>query len=538
MCLSPVFLIMGDLKIRTFGRFQIVDCDGNDRTPRSRKACAIIAILLDSPDLCRSRARLQDMLWSDRSAEQAAASLRQDLSEIRRTLGRHRSVLLSDTRSVGLKPEAVSSDLTDPMARAQAAADGRVFLEDVDVRDPEFEDWLRDRRVALEDQVPPPSPVRRSAGQVSAVPVLVLSCEAGGALARHIGLSILQGVASMGAIRLHEGGFDATGPGDAPVFRLLAEEHALGHGAIMRLRMQDISDGRICWDMNQALGTDESADLGMQIDRLINIGVDRTIEELAGSGPSLMDDRRDDVFFRPMQQMFATLAKDREMLRSRMSDAYSLEGRGIYLAWQAYMVVYDYGEFRHDGIDDLKEEARELIRRALEIEPHNPTVLAIASHIYSFVFRQPDVAHELAERSLRISESTPLGWLFLGSAKFYRGDLEAGTRCITRARDIAGHGPYRPLIDFFSGMASMVTGQFDQGIATLRLAHELQPEFLPPLRYLLVGYLKTEQIEQAAELVQRLKRLESGFDLSQLSSEEYPVRKIGEINPKMLPKSL
>lgn len=69
------------LVLHLFGPFHAETPDGSDLTPKSAKACALLAILARQPRMEHARTWLQDRLWSDRGRDQAAASLRQALSQ-------------------------------------------------------------------------------------------------------------------------------------------------------------------------------------------------------------------------------------------------------------------------------------------------------------------------------------------------------------------------------------------------------------------------------------------------------------------------
>src|SRR6187402_3875706 len=100
-----------ELRICVIGVFRVLTHDGQDLTPRGRKARALLGILALTPTRRRSRPALQDKLWSDRGPEQGAASLRQTLSEIRKALGeRYRDCLVSDLHGVGLAEGRVTVD--------------------------------------------------------------------------------------------------------------------------------------------------------------------------------------------------------------------------------------------------------------------------------------------------------------------------------------------------------------------------------------------------------------------------------------------
>src|SRR3954447_12004927 len=103
-----------ELRVCVIGAFRVLTHDGQDLTPRGRKARALLAILALTPSRRRSRPALQDKLWSDRGPEQGAASLRQTLTEIRKALGeRYRDCLVSDLHGIGLAEGRVAVDLDD-----------------------------------------------------------------------------------------------------------------------------------------------------------------------------------------------------------------------------------------------------------------------------------------------------------------------------------------------------------------------------------------------------------------------------------------
>jgi hypothetical protein len=119
------------------------DAAGTDLTPKARKAQGLLALIGCSPKLRRSRSWVQDKLWSDRGQEQGAASLRQCLTEIRTALGPNSDCLKAEAGWVSFDPARVHVCLepTGPSFGEECE-----FAEGLDIRDPEFECWLRDQR--------------------------------------------------------------------------------------------------------------------------------------------------------------------------------------------------------------------------------------------------------------------------------------------------------------------------------------------------------------------------------------------------------
>lgn len=131
-------------RLNLFGTFSLIGPDGAPVRLTSRKARALIAFLALGPGKPRSREEIMALLWSDRGEAQARASLRQALTGLRRDLGAEGAGLLRiEEDSIALDPRKVSVE----------AANGEPFLAGLSIRDPAFEDWLRDTRLSFGDEV-------------------------------------------------------------------------------------------------------------------------------------------------------------------------------------------------------------------------------------------------------------------------------------------------------------------------------------------------------------------------------------------------
>lgn len=108
--------------------------DGRALEHLSRRAQALLAYLSQQPDMRAERSLLADLLWSDRSEDQARASLRQELSVLRRALPA--DLLQANRQHVWLDAARVHVEGTG----------GEAFLLGFDLPSEGFEDWLRMRR--------------------------------------------------------------------------------------------------------------------------------------------------------------------------------------------------------------------------------------------------------------------------------------------------------------------------------------------------------------------------------------------------------
>ena len=102
-----------DLRLDLFGGFRMT-AGGRPVPISSRRARALIGFLRLARDGSASRERLAGLLWSDRGEEQARASLRQCLLEIRAALTPFAVELIQAGRdSIGLNAGGPASDVSE-----------------------------------------------------------------------------------------------------------------------------------------------------------------------------------------------------------------------------------------------------------------------------------------------------------------------------------------------------------------------------------------------------------------------------------------
>jgi TolB-like protein/Flp pilus assembly protein TadD len=143
--------------LRLLGGLELQQGSGPAVIPAGRKVRALLACLALSPGRAWPREKLMALLWSDRSDEQARASLRQALAEMRRELGQPAAVR-TEHDAVSLDPALLA---VDALEFERLAVEGKweeasalyrgPLLDGHGVRDGAFEDWLRGERTRLHD---------------------------------------------------------------------------------------------------------------------------------------------------------------------------------------------------------------------------------------------------------------------------------------------------------------------------------------------------------------------------------------------------
>src|SRR3954451_10336434 len=540
------------LGIHVIGAFRVLARNGEDLTPPGRKARALLAILALTPTRRRSRPALQDKLWSDRGPEQGAASLRQTLTEIRKALGeRYRDCLVSDLHGIGFAEGRVTVDLDNvDLAALARMVEPPQLLEDIDIADEEFEDWLRNQRAAFERRIaasrttpdiiaPAPAsepernpepkpryepavPPRQTAAPmlrpwVRLLPPLTVSSEIGLFLSRLVGDRIVQGLADQWGIDVRD---DGTGPQGVQV---RVDVLPLSRNVRVNIVLLSAEGMLPLWSGSETISQENGFVYNApRLLALVNRAVDVAGQCLSRIDSSPDASRAFTQAFEAVQRMFKIDFDEVDRADALLGEAYELDAKPVYLAWRAYSRIFYVGEHIHADRRRAIDEAEDYARLAIEADPHNATVLALTSYVYSFIFHKFPLAHELAELSIKCNPAHPLGHAFLGRAKSYLGEHEAGYVATRRGLDLSGQAPYRYNLYALHGITALLSGRFDEAVRAGEIACALAPTFRPPQRFLVPLYLHAGRRDRARETYERLRRLEPTFSLEMMRESSYP----------------
>jgi len=233
-------------QLKLLGTFRLVAPDGQRIEISSKRGIALLAMLAMAREGECTRVWLQDKLWSRAQKSQSQASLRRELSNLRKGLGAYADDLLeTDHQLVRLNIEHIAIDARNGCA---GAATNGEFLEGLDIAGEEgFEDWLRDQRrhadvdgeaptasgVLLDDPATSQATVIVSVGVVGGNPRDVFQAEIAAITEEHGGwifradaggtivacATADQALALVGAVRRHSAAL-ATESGDDEIMRL------------------------------------------------------------------------------------------------------------------------------------------------------------------------------------------------------------------------------------------------------------------------------------------------------------------------------
>lgn len=527
-CFMPV-----DVRVRMLGSFGLTIYDGRQIALSGAKDRALICLLCFARGRRMPRALLQDKLWSDRGQEQGAASLRSSLTNIRKALGEHRNVLLSDRRAVGLDCNKVTADIDD---LAQALADYDMssqvpeLFEDLINIDSEFDDWARDRRSEFEDRAAvhfaerePSRRAQRRSPQAVRVLFETPGAQPPKSVASEFAVDgLITTLSEAGGLELVMATFANEQERANTDFSLMAREWSEDDRAATSMSLVARATGQLLWKQTSLKpSAAEEADLH----QAVNMASDSALTALRQhfSYDSETAQARLGSLI-AVTETFRGRGRNGNRIRRLLESSFERDRKGIHLAWQGFLSTYLVGERLTDDPRGAIEESESLIRRALELDPANSMVLALGSYVYSFLHHDFFTGYELASRAAKLNPSNPLAWSFLGCASVYLGRFEKGYEHCTYARRISGPGPHRYMIDTLCFIAAASVGKLDEALALAETTRRQVAGYAPPLRYLIAIYRFLGETERAEETIGLLKKIEPDFTPEIMREQAYPMR--------------
>lgn len=506
------------MRARVNGPFRVYDHTGQDITPLGMKERGLLALLLLSPGQRRTRVWLQDKLWSDRGPSQASGSLRQALSNVKKALGTSGDILCADRSTLWLQPE-MQLDLS---------AQGEL-LDDIDVRDPEFTDWLRDQRMAQPQPAAPaltqPNPDTALLADRARPMIILRQTDFGSAphsrfLTRAIGQRIVGDLILVGEIDVVQlQAQDQMVAESKPSALIELESFGEGETSHMLFRLIALPSRRVAWSGRLSLGlTIQAVWQSPEVTRTVNQLVHKVCDLLA----SLPASTPHSAFHRAIRRIYEF---DREGLHKSDQILATLqdgEFRGLALAWRSFIRLTSALEFRDTGPEAI-EQSTAFADEALRALADHPVVLSLASQVQLKLRGDLDAAHYLALRAAEISDQNPYALQALSQTLILHGNFDQANDLAQRAR-LAAQGLSNSFNwDMHACLTTISLGQLDEAILAAVEAHRKMPFYRPALRYLVALSYLTGNRSNAEYYTGRLQRLEPDFTPSLLLQPSYPL---------------
>jgi len=544
---------------------QVLAADGTDCTPKGNFKRAVLGLLATSPRASISRERLKTLLWPDKSATRASASLRNILSVLRTELEPlGGTVLLSDDHSVGLDLARLWVDIHQwREARPPGGFAPGEFLEGLDLgprAGEALEDWLRCERQRWSDLFDLPGPDERDPpvlrrrgpdddlqglsarlGEILRDTMPGAGSDAGNGDRPCIALVLDQPGAVQGLDRLLDrlavSVSDVTGadlvdrrpnraarPGAVPVALLRLAGRDEGHGNLhLRMTLEDAETGqRLCGhsaEVHLAPGRPDGGADGLQIDSFIAhcsdlaaLAVDRLPRGLASSRATA---------FEAMRQMFR-LEPGALDEAERMVHAGQMAGGGAdFDSLAAYLETVRLGENPVDGEpDDGQIQAALRACSGVESGPAGGMSVTLAGYALDFLAADTERAAALMQRAAVASPDLALAWDHLGMLHFRRRAYDEALACARRAVLLGATSPLLHIYETSLCMIQLARRQDHEAAHYGLRAVERNPRFSAALSYTAASLGLLGRQERALEVLEKLRAIDPDVSLARIADRE------------------
>lgn len=531
------------LTIVLFGSFAVLGPDGTILTPRSQKVQALVALLATAKGFRRSRAWLQDRLWSDRAPKQAAGSLRQAILELKRCLGPHADALVTTRSTIELSPEFVALHPRPSAPRAEAE-----FLAGIDARDPEFEDWLREMRQHFANRPATPAAPAPLRQVRRAMTLALLGAENAdhdlNLLEAFFLDSVKQSVLESFDVDFVSGLPNADSA-PRPMADLLIRVQALQNMAgqrWLRATLESPTSLHCFWSESVELTDDDAiskanmASLSLA-HRLVSAFAHLALDECLGAAQASVRES-DFLAASALRKMFTMRAEEVDAAEALLTKAIEMDRRGLYHAWQAQVLSIRYVEQQSRDLAALRDASEAHVRKALEHEPQNSNVLASAANARLIFDGDTLQSAALAQRAVSSNRANPLAWFAWSNAGLYGGAIDSSYAAAVTAQALAARSSIEFWTAFQRSLTAAVRGQLSEALGYASLSSALAPSFRPPLRYMAGIACKLERLPVAARAFERLAEIEKDFSIERMVMDPaYPVsmmRRAELIGPETL----
>ncbi|WP_238363931.1 hypothetical protein [Mesobacterium pallidum] len=454
----------------------LIACDGAHLSGVSRRAQAMLAFLAAQPAMRADRARLADLLWSDRGPEQARASLRQELSVMRKCLPE--GTLEADRQWVWLDG-----------AQVEVTRGAGVPLDGFDLASEGFEDWLRDLRSAASDVVaavalaPAATGPRTGRPALAVMPFDNLNAEPDDMFADGVveeitsALSHVQDfdvIARQSAFALRGQALDVPSVAKRLGADYVVEGTVRRAGDRVRITVQLVrgKDGHAVWSERFDDRLDDLFDLQDRIAARVagqmSPGL-RQVEILRARTAPPADRSAYDLVLTALPHFWAHRKKENaraiELLDAALARDPDYGPALAYKAWAlaqqpSYIWSTDPAADRAQALDlaDMAE------RRTTD---HAPSLVAISAAV-SLVSDQTDRARNAVDRALALDPNNAWGWMRLGWVSIYQRQPEEALDHLARAGELSPLDPFRFNMTIGRAVALAQTSDLTDAIDLIR----------------------------------------------------------------------
>ena len=509
------------LQINLFGACIVRSSQPGGYEIKGAKHRALIALLATAPFGRRARSYLQNLLWGTSCHDGGRQSLRTALSMIKGMLGPDFDHLLTVNNT------DIAIDLTK--VDFIGAAGAGEFLEGIEIRDDDFNDWLQGVRQAPEQffalltGVPAVSAQPRIMPSICILPFRLvvgeevhsvlgdwLAEEICRSLSRSHLLSVISHLSAreIGGQRIDLNRIKRTLNVDYCVTGSL---RVSGNKVVLDADCLDVASGRILWtrqfpgDLGEFLVAESQpvAEIVRTIGRTISADA---LSHAQGRSLSALGDHQLLIAGIGMmhQLKLSNFARSRDLIEEVIRRAPRVPEAHAWLAeWYVMSVFNGWSDnsLRDTGL------ALDCTARALDIDPDNTFSLTIDGVVNNNLLMRMDKAGERFDAALAMNPNESMAWLLSGVLSAYRDNGPDAVRRTEKALRLSPVDPFSYFFDSLAATAYLAVEDWTQALDLAERSITKNDRHLSSLRVRICALhhlgRATEAQDAASDLIRR-----------------------------------
>jgi adenylate cyclase len=195
---------------------------------------------------------------------------------------------------------------------------------------------------------------------------------------------------------------------------------------------------------------------------------------------------------------------------------------GTALAWAAYCCMgLVHANLSDDPAADIRKSI-DFARRALEVAGDDPGILVNAALPLAHFGEDIDAMMALVDRAITLNPSFAHGWFVSGVLRLWAGDPDAAISHSETSLRLSPRARVGATLCVIGG-ANFFARRFDPAVPTLLLSIQDDSSYAQPYRYLAACYAHMNRLDDAREVVARLRAITPKLipDVSYLRNTEH-----------------
>jgi adenylate cyclase len=179
---------------------------------------------------------------------------------------------------------------------------------------------------------------------------------------------------------------------------------------------------------------------------------------------------------------------------------------GSALVEAANCQVNLYGGGWTNDLETTRAKGIDLARRALRVAGDDPFILANAAHTLGVFAEDIATALDLVDRSLQVNPSYARGWFVSGQLRLWAGQYDLGIEHLEKFLRLSPREG-RKGIYLLTGMGHFFSRRLEKAVEMFALSLEQGAEWPPTLRFMAACLAHLGRLDEAREIVMRLRAL-------------------------------